>query len=90
MPLSPLLMRDVWRVHMPLPPPVARCPDRPAGLRAMLHAVLATMMVLFVLGERLPTRVVPPMVAMIATALALLVGFAAKVEPTDSVLRDVD
>jgi hypothetical protein len=44
----------------------------------MLHAVLATMMVLFVLGERLPTRVVPPMVAMIATALALLVGFAGK------------
>jgi Na+/H+ antiporter NhaD/arsenite permease-like protein len=48
------------------------------------------MIVLFVLGERLPTRVVPPMVAMIASALALLVGFAAKVEPTDNVLRDVD
>jgi Na+/H+ antiporter NhaD/arsenite permease-like protein len=30
------------------------------------------------------------MVAMIASALALLVGFAAKVEPTDNVLRDVD
>ncbi|MFP3556695.1 hypothetical protein SB861_39150 [Paraburkholderia sp. SIMBA_049] len=40
--------------------------------------------------SRLPTRVVPPVVAVIASALALLVGYAARIEPTDNVLRDVD
>lgn len=48
------------------------------------------MMGLFVFGESLPTRVVPPTVALIASALALLVGYGAKFEPTENVLRDVD
>jgi Na+/H+ antiporter NhaD/arsenite permease-like protein len=47
-------------------------------------------MVLFVCGENLPTRIVPPVVALIASALALLVGYAARIEPTENVLRDVD
>ncbi|SAL82941.1 arsenical pump membrane protein [Caballeronia terrestris] len=89
-PLLPLLMRDVWRVRMPLPPPAARARIARPVYAACSLAVLGTMIVLFVLGERLPTRVVPPTVAMIAGALGLLVGFAAKVEPTDNVLRDVD
>lgn len=57
---------------------------------ALAVVVLALMMVLFVLGEELPTRIVPPVVAVIASALALLVAYAFRVEPTDRVLRDVD
>lgn len=89
-PLLPWLMRDIWRLRRPLPPRLAHARLGRPVYAACALAVLATMIVLFVLGERLPTRVVPPMVAMIASALALLVGFAAKVEPTDNVLRDVD
>jgi Na+/H+ antiporter NhaD/arsenite permease-like protein len=89
-PLLPVLMRGVWRLRRPLPPPVERARLVRPVYAACSLAVLATMIVLFVLGERLPTRVLPPMVAMIASALALLVGFAARVEPTDNVLRDVD
>jgi Na+/H+ antiporter NhaD/arsenite permease-like protein len=89
-PLLPVLMRGVWRLRRPLPPPVARARLVRPVYAACSLAVLGTMIVLFVLGERLPTRVLPPMVAMIASALALLVGFAARVEPTDNVLRDVD
>lgn len=88
-PLLPLLMSDVWHLRRPLPPVPHRRLGRPV-YAALSLAVLATMIVLFVLGERLPTRVVPPMVAMIASALALLAGYAAKVEPTENVLRDVD
>jgi Na+/H+ antiporter NhaD/arsenite permease-like protein len=88
-PLLPVLMRDVWRLRRSLPPVPRRPLARPVYATLAL-AVLATMVALFILGERLPTRVLPPMVAMIASAMALLVGYAAKFEPTDNVLRDVD
>lgn len=89
-PLLPFLMRDIWQVRRSLPPAGhgARI-TRPVYAGVSL-AVLAAMMVLFVFGENLPTRIVPPVVALIASALALLVGYAARVEPTENVLRDVD
>jgi Na+/H+ antiporter NhaD/arsenite permease-like protein len=89
-PLLPVLMRDIWRSERPLPPRRAGAKLKRPVYAALAIAVLALMMVLFVLGEDLPTRIVPPVVAMIAGALALLVGYAFKVEPTDRVLRDVD
>ncbi|VXB08704.1 Citrate transporter [Burkholderia sp. 8Y] len=90
LPLLPLLMRDIWRVRRTLPPSEHRARITRPVYAALSLAVLAAMMVLFVFGENLPTRIVPPVVALIAGALALLVGFGAKIEPTDSVLRDVD
>jgi Na+/H+ antiporter NhaD/arsenite permease-like protein len=89
-PMLPILMRDLWKLKRTLPPRVpARRLERP--VYAMLAgSVLVLMVVLFVVGEDLPSRIVPPAVALIAGALALLVGFAAKVEPTENVLRDVD
>jgi Na+/H+ antiporter NhaD/arsenite permease-like protein len=89
-PLLPLLMGDLWRLRRTLPPrpPLARL-DRPIYTCLSL-AVLATMVTLFVFGEDLPTGLAPPAVALIASALALLVTHAAKVEPVDNVLRDVD
>ena len=89
-PLLPLLMPDLWRLRRPLPPRAQpRQLERPV-YAALSLAVLLTMVGLFVFGEHLPTRLVPPTVAMIASALALLVGYEARFEPTDSVLRDVD
>ncbi|KJK23029.1 citrate transporter [Burkholderiaceae bacterium 16] len=89
-PLLPLLMPDLWRLRRPLPPRAQlRKLERPI-YAALSLAVLLTMVALFVFGEYLPTRLVPPTVALIASALALLVGYEARFEPTDSVLRDVD
>jgi len=89
-PLLPFLMPDIWRVRRTLPPAEQRARIARPAYAGLSLAVLAAMMVLFVFGEALPTRLLPPMVALIASALALLVGYAAKVEPTDNVLRDVD
>lgn len=89
-PLLPVMMRDIWHSVAPLPPrTVEKKLNRPV-YAALAIVLLALMMVLFVFGEELPTRIVPPVVAVIASALALLVAYAFRVEPTDRVLRDVD
>ncbi|WP_321796724.1 SLC13 family permease [Caballeronia sp. J97] len=89
-PLLPVMMRDIWRSARPLPPRGAPVKLKRPVYAALALGVLALMMVLFVLGEELPTRIVPPVVAVIASALALLVAYAFRIEPTDRVLRDVD
>jgi Na+/H+ antiporter NhaD/arsenite permease-like protein len=89
-PLLPFLMRDIWNVRRTLPPSGHRAWITRPVYAGLSLAVLSAMMVLFVFGENLPTRIVPPVVALIASALALLVGYAARIEPTESVLRDVD
>ncbi|WP_250520098.1 MULTISPECIES: SLC13 family permease [unclassified Caballeronia] len=89
-PLLPILMRGIWRSVTPLPPRSTGTKLKRPVYAALAVVVLALMMVLFVLGEELPTRIVPPVVAVIASALALLVAYAFRVEPTDRVLRDVD
>ena len=89
-PLLPRLMRDLWTLQRTLPPRgAARRFEHPV-YAALSIAVLLMMMLLFVFGENLPSHIVPPAAAVIAGALALLVGFAARFESTDSVLRDVD
>ncbi|UXU85783.1 SLC13 family permease [Burkholderia sp. S-53] len=89
-PLLPRLMPRIWNLRRALPPrETATRIVRPIYAGITL-AVLAAMVMLFIFGERLPTPIVPPAAALIAGALALLVGFAARIEPTDNVLRDVD
>jgi Na+/H+ antiporter NhaD/arsenite permease-like protein len=89
-PLLPVMMRDIWHSVAPLPPRTAEKKLNRPVYAALAIVLLALMMVLFVFGEELPTRIVPPVVAVIASALALLVAYAFRVEPTDRVLRDVD
>lgn len=88
--LLPWLMRRVWSVQRTLP---ARTPgtriERPIYACFAL-AILVAMVALFIFGEDLPTRIVPPAVALIAGSLALLAGCAAHFESTDDILRDVD
>jgi Na+/H+ antiporter NhaD/arsenite permease-like protein len=89
-PLLPWLMRDLWTLQRTLPPRgAARRFEHPV-YAALSIAVLLMMMLLFVFGESLPSHIVPPAAAVIASALALLVGFTARFESTDNVLRDVD
>ena len=90
LPLLPRLMPDIWRLHVSLPPPAPTPRIEHKGFVTFALLVLAVMVVLFLVGESLPSRIVPPAVAIIAATLALLVIYEAHVEPVDSVLRDVD
>jgi Na+/H+ antiporter NhaD/arsenite permease-like protein len=89
-PLLPRLMPEVWnkRITLPLHPP-AKPIERPV-YAAFTLVVLAAMVLLFLFGEELPTRIVPPAVAIIAASLALLAVYSCKVEPLDKVFRSVD
>ncbi|PCE32232.1 ArsB/NhaD family transporter [Burkholderia ubonensis] len=89
-PLLPRLMPGVWSLRRTLPPAGTSTRIERPVYASLTVAVLAAMVGLFVFGEDLPAPIVPPAAALIASALALLVGYAARVEPTDSVLRDVD
>jgi len=89
-PLLPVVMPEVWKVRRELPADLRPEPLARPGLCAAAFAVLALMIGLFVFGEDLPSRVVPPAVAIIAASLALLVIYVTKVEAVDTVLRDID
>lgn len=90
-PLLPRLLPDVWASRVPLgaEAPHPSTITRPAFVYLSL-AVLLIMITLFLIGETLPTRIVPPAVAIIGATLALLVVYGVRVEPVDNVLRDID
>lgn len=89
-PLLPVLMPEIWRVRRPLPPEEPAKPIERPWFAALALGVLAMMVALFLFGESLPTRIVPPAVAIIAASFALLAIFGAKVEPVDNVFHDID
>lgn len=89
-PLLPRVMPDIWNTRRQLPADLRPQPLARPGLCFAALTVLVLMIGLFVYGEDLPSRVVPPSVAIIAASLALLVIYAAKVEPVENVLKDVD
>lgn len=89
-PLLPLLMPEIWRMRLDLPPVMPSAPIARPGFVTLALLVLAVMVALFLFGETLPNRIVPPAVAIIGATLALLVVYGSHVEPVDTVLRDVD
>ena len=89
-PLLPLLLPKIWAARVILPkerPPVTI--ERP-GFLVLSLLVLLLMVTLFMIGESLPTRIVPPQVAIIGAALALLVVYGVRIEPVGEVIRAVD
>jgi Na+/H+ antiporter NhaD/arsenite permease-like protein len=89
-PLLPRLMPEIWAAHLVLPPMTPTPSIQRPGFVTFALLVLVVMVALFLFGEALPSRIVPPTVAIIAATLALLVVYGAHVEPVDAVLRDVD
>jgi Na+/H+ antiporter NhaD/arsenite permease-like protein len=89
-PLLPRVMPDIWNARRELPADLRPQPLARPGLCIAAVAVLGLMIAMFVFGEDLPGRVVPASAAIIAASLALLVIYAAKVEPVEKVLKDVD
>jgi Na+/H+ antiporter NhaD/arsenite permease-like protein len=83
-------MGEVWHVQRDVPTTLQTKPlERPLFVVLSL-TVLVLMIVLFLVGEQLPTQVVPPAVAIIGASLALLVVYSIKVEPLEHVFRDID
>jgi Na+/H+ antiporter NhaD/arsenite permease-like protein len=89
-PLLPWLLKDVWRVRRTLPSDLKAAPLQRPCLCLFALLILALMVLLFIFGEYIPTRIVPPAVAIIAASLSLLLVYAAEVEPVTKVLQDLD
>ena len=88
-PFYPRLLPEIWKVRATLPPRTHVAIQHPAFLGLALVVVLI-MVVLFIIGESLPTHIVPPQVAIIGASLALLLVYGVRIEPVSAVIRDVD
>ncbi len=89
-PLLPLLMPEIWSMRRPLPERKQPAIIERPGYVALALGILLLMIVLFVIGEDLPGKIVPPEVAIIAASLVLLVVYVMRAEPLDDVVRDID
>jgi Na+/H+ antiporter NhaD/arsenite permease-like protein len=89
-PLLPRLLPEVWNARVEVPLAGKLPPIRRPGFAMLTLATLALMVVLFLIGEELPMRIVPPAVAIIGATLALLVVYGWRVEPVDNVFRAID
>ncbi len=90
MPLLPFLLPKIWATRVTLPPERPPVTIERPGFLVLSLLVLVVMVALFLVGESLPTRIVPPQVAIIGAALALLVVYGVRIEPVGEVIRDVD
>ncbi len=89
-PFLPWLMPSIWGTQSPLPPKAALPRIERPGFLVLAVAVLVLMVLLFLVGEYLPTKIVPPAVAIMAATLALLVVYGSRIEPVDAVFRNID
>lgn len=89
-PLLPWLMPQIWKTRVALPAvqAVTRI-ERPLFVLLTL-IVLLLMVLMFLIGEQLPTHIMPPAVAIMAASLALLLIYGAKIEPVEHVLNNID
>jgi Na+/H+ antiporter NhaD/arsenite permease-like protein len=88
--LFPYLTRDIWRVTRTMPTKIVVPPLRQPLLGALALLLLVIMVLLFLFGELLPIQIFPPAVAIVVCSVALLMVYAAKVEPVQKVLGDID
>jgi Na+/H+ antiporter NhaD/arsenite permease-like protein len=89
-PLFPRIMRDCWQVRRDLPDDLVVPPLKEPVLATFALLLLTAMIILFLVGEQLPTKIIPPAAAIIVCSVALLIVHEVKVEPVQKVLGDVD
>jgi Na+/H+ antiporter NhaD/arsenite permease-like protein len=89
-PLLPWVMGSIWRSQCALTADLKPEPLKHPLFAASSLVVLAVMVLLFLFGDFLPVRIVPPSTAIIGCSLALLAVYGAKIEPIDKVLSDID
>ena len=90
LPLIPWLMKDIWQVQRTLPEGLKPEPIKYPVFAAVSISVLVVMVLLFLFGEKMPFRLLPPGVSIIGASLALLVFHGLRHEAVDSVLKKVD
>jgi Na+/H+ antiporter NhaD/arsenite permease-like protein len=86
----PYLMRDIWNMQRPLSAPESRKRIEHPWFALLSIVTFLLMIVLFLFGEYLPRPIVPPNAAIIGASLSLLLIYSLKIEPVDTVLRDID
>lgn len=89
-PFLPWLMPEVWNARRALTAADSGPRITRPWVAAFALCILVFMVLMFLLGDTLPIRIVPPSVAILAAALALLVVYGARVESVDEALRAVD
>ena len=89
-PLFPRIMGDCWEVRRDLPNDLVAPPLKQPVLAAFALLLLIAMILLFLVGEHLPTKIIPPAAAIVVCSVALLIVHEVKVEPVQKVLGDVD
>lgn len=90
LPLLPLVLTEVWNVRRELPSDLKPEQVTQPVFTVFSLVVLGFMILMFLFGERLPTAVVPPAVAIVAATLSLVLIYNWKIEPVDKVLKDID
>jgi len=89
-PLLPVLTKDIWKVRRTIPTDVAVPPLKEPLVGILALLLLLAMMLLFLFGEMLPVKIVPPGVAIVACSVALLIVYETKVESVQKVVADID
>jgi Na+/H+ antiporter NhaD/arsenite permease-like protein len=90
LPMLPFVFREVWNVSRPLPENPKPHPIERPGFVILATLDLVVMVLLFLFGESLPHRIVPPAVAIISATLGLLIVHTSRIEPVDDVINSVD
>ena len=89
-PFLPWVMKEVWRVETTLPKDLKVEPLQRPWVSAISLGILIIMVLLFLVGDRLPVHIGPAAAAIIACSMSLLVIQGAMVEPIGNVLQDID
>lgn len=89
-PFLPRLSKDIWAVNKRLSAEIIVPSLKEPLLGGLALLLLAIMIMLFLFGELLPIQIVPPAVAIVVCSVALLMVYAAKIEPVQKVLGDID
>lgn len=88
--LLPILFPDIWHKRLDsltqLPHPVVNHPR----MLALGSLIVALVLVLFVVGDRLPVPVSPPAIALLGAALCLLLTHHSGIDTVQNILRDID
>jgi Na+/H+ antiporter NhaD/arsenite permease-like protein len=88
--MLPFLFPKTWRKQLDdlehLPHPKINHPR----ILALGALIVAFVLIFFIVGENLPTPVSPAAVALLGSALALLLSHHSKIDSVNNILRDVD
>jgi Na+/H+ antiporter NhaD/arsenite permease-like protein len=88
--MLPFLFPKTWRKQLDdlehLPHPKINHPR----ILALGALIVAFVLIFFIVGETLPTPVSPAAVALLGSALALLLSHHSKIDSVNNILRDVD